>query len=220
MIDQLLISMQLLVRSYHPEVRKTGSTLPELISGTAFFPEEQVSGEASSHLGGCRICSPARPSCLLATTSTAHQCLPTFDAERRGEQESFFWGSLLEYLSHACIDPEQCFFTKCSDWAQAQKRRRPHACGNGIHDECQAFLNGQIRIVNPSLIVALGQKAYSRVSKLRPAVPLLRLLHPSARELKPCATRRQLIEREGNVLRHAYTSRSRALATSGAPGPQ
>ena len=37
-LEQLFESMRLLVRSYHPEVRKTGTSVPELVHGTAFFP--------------------------------------------------------------------------------------------------------------------------------------------------------------------------------------
>jgi hypothetical protein len=41
--------MQLLVRRYHPEVRRTGSTISEIVNGTAFFP------------GGCGLWSGSIP---------------------------------------------------------------------------------------------------------------------------------------------------------------
>jgi hypothetical protein len=205
MIDQLLTSMQLLVRSYHPDVRKTGSTLSELISGTAFFPGGTGLWRGNQPFGRVPDLFPDAPVMFVGHN---------FDSIRGynrsivkgGEAHSFFWGILLAYLAHARIGPEQCFFTNALMGLKPGSAVGAMPAVPGYHDECHAFLNSQIEIVNPSLIATLGKKAFSRVSKLRPGVRLVRLLHPSARELRPLATRRKVVEREGSLLSRSYSS--------------
>jgi hypothetical protein len=212
-VERLLTSMQLLVQSYHPEVRKTGSTLSDLIPGTAFFPGGTGLWRGNQPFGSVPDLFPDAPVMFVGHNFDSvrgyhHSML------KGGEAHSFFWGIVLAYLAHAQICPEQCFFTNVLMGLKPGSAVGPMPAVAGYHDECQAFLGSQIEIVNPSLVVALGQKAFSQVSKLCPAVRLVSLLHPSARELKPCATRRELIEREGNVLRRAYTLGPRALDLS------
>jgi uracil-DNA glycosylase len=209
-IEQLLTSMHVLVRSYHPDVRNTGSTLSELIPGTAFFPGGTGLWRGNQPFGRLPDSFPDAPVMFLGHN---------FDSIRAhddsmlkgGEGQSLFWRILLAYLSHAHIGPEKCFFTNALMGLKPGSAVGSMPAIPGYHDECQAFLNSQIEIVKPSLIVALGQKAFSRVSKLSPAIRTVDLLHPSARELKPLGTRRELIEGEGNLLSRAIRLSNRTL---------
>jgi uracil-DNA glycosylase len=126
-----------------------------------------------------------------------------------GEAQSFFWRTLLAYLSQASIRPERCFFTNALMGLKPGNAIGPMPAVPGYYDECQAFLKRQIEIVDPSLIVTLGQKARARVTNLQTTVPSVGLLHPSARELKPLTTRCSFIEREAEVLSKAYESARR-----------
>ena len=60
-----------------------------------------------------------------------------------------------------------------------------------FENECAEFLLEQIRIVQPSVIIAFGQEAYSRVRKIVPNVA--KCAHPSAREFIPLATRAEKV---------------------------
>jgi hypothetical protein len=187
-LEQLLESMQVLVRSYHPEVRKTGSTIPELVPGTAFFSRRLRSLERCRPFGMLPDLFPDAPVMFVAHNFDS---ISAYEKCKRigGEAHSFFWRTLLAYLSQASIRPERCFFTNALRGLKPGSAVGPMPAVPGYHDECQIFLGRQIEIVGPSLVVALGQKARTRVSNLQTTVASVGLLHPSARELKPLTTR-------------------------------
>ena len=82
-----------------------------------------------------------------------------------------------------CLEAEECFFSNALMGLKPGSATGPMPSTPAYKDECQVFLNEQIRIVNPSLVVSLGGDASERVRKLKPSVQCVRLLHPSAREL-------------------------------------
>ncbi len=198
--------MQLLVRSYHPEVRKTGATLSDLVNGTAFFPGGSGLWRGSEHFGKLPKFFPDAPVMFVAhnfdSVSAYEKCLLN-----GGEPGSFFWRILLSYLCKAGIQPECCFFTNVLMGLKPGSAVGPMPEVPGYLKECQDFLRRQIEIVQPSLIIALGQKASTRLAFLRPTVPFIRVLHPSARQFKPVATRDELTAREAAALSEAYVSR-------------
>jgi len=199
-LEQLLASMQLLVRDYHPAVGKTGLTLGELIGGTAFFPGGSGLWRGTEPYGQLPDFFPETPVMIIAhnfDSMRAHEK----SMRRGGEAQSFFWRILLAYLSAAAIRPDQCFFTNALMGLKPGSAVGSMPAVPGYYDQCQAFLSRQIEIVNPSIIVTLGQKAHSRATKLRIVRPLVGLLHPSAREMKPLPLRCALIDREAKALR-------------------
>lgn len=136
--------------------------------------------------------------------------------KRGGECHSRFWENLLAYLAHAGLDPAGCFFSNALMGLKPGGAVGPMPTVPGYADECRAFLGRQIEIVQPLLIVALGERASARVKQLRPVAPSVGLPHPSARELSPRTTRSAVIAGEGEVLRSAV----RAAATRRAvPSP-
>jgi hypothetical protein len=204
-VQQLLTSMQLVVKSYHPDVPRTGATLSELIPGTAVFPGGAGLWRGSQPFGPMPEFFPDNPVMFVGhnfDSARAH----AVSKERGGEAQSPFWRNLLAYLSHAGLEPAECFFSNALMGLKPGSATGPMPSTPAYEDECQAFLNQQIQIVEPSLVVALGGKASMCVTKLKLPVPCVRLLHPSARELKPAATRQSHIARHGEVLREAYTA--------------
>jgi hypothetical protein len=197
--------MQDLVVSYHPTVVKTGAAVSELICGTAFFPGGCGLWRGSMPFGRLPDLFPDAPVMLVGHNFDS---ISAYEESFRkgGEAQSFFWRILLDYLSQAGIEPERCFFTNALMGLKPGSAIGPMPVVAGYYDECLAFLKRQIELVQPSLIVALGQKAYSRVTTLQPSVPVIHLLHPSAREIKPLATRHEFTERQAAVLAQAYAS--------------
>jgi uracil-DNA glycosylase len=194
--------MQLLVRDYHPAVGKTASSLAELIGGTAFFPGGSGLWRGNEPFGQLPDLFPEAAVMIVAHNFDS---MRAHEKSRRqgGEAQSFFWRILLAYLSAAAIPPDRCFFTNALMGLKPGSAVGPMPAVSGYHDQCQAFLVRQIEIVNPSIIVTLGQRAHSHVTKLRPVHPLVSLLHPSARALKPLPSRCALIDREAKGLRAA-----------------
>ena len=182
--------MQLLVRRYHPELCKTGSTMSELVNGTAFFPGGCGLWRGDIAFGTMPELFPDAPVMFVAhnfdSISAYEKCVEAV-------AWPFFVDFLPGYLSKAGIQPEVCFFTNALMGLKPGSAVGAMPSVPGYADECQTFLRRQIDIVQPSLLVALGEKAYSRLAVLRPTVPSIRLLHPSAREFKPAATRDELI---------------------------
>jgi hypothetical protein len=194
--------MQLVVRSYHPDVRGTGATLSELIPGTAFFPGGAGLWRGSQPFGPLPEFFPDNPIMFVGHNFDSARAYAV-SKERGGEAQSPFWKNLLAYLSHAGLEPGECFFSNALMGLKPGSATGPMPSTPAYKDECQAFLHEQIRIVKPSLVVALGEKAFTCVRKLESSVRCLRLLHPSARELKPRATRQIHIARHGDLLRDA-----------------
>ncbi len=198
-IQELLTEMETLVRSYHPTVVTTGRTLDELIGGTAFFPGGSGLWRGVSPFGPMPAHFPEAPLMFIAHN---------FDSIRAhdkskikgGEGGSTFWRNLLGYLQHANVNPGNCFFTNALMGLKPGSAVGDMPTVPGYEEECRQFLVRQIEIVKPSVIVALGQKAGKRVGVVRPAVPWVVLLHPSARELVPLATRDERIAAQGKVL--------------------
>ena len=201
--------MQDLVVSYDPNVGKTGAAVSELICGTAFFPGGSGLWRGSTSFGSSFGALPRLfPDAPVMFVGHNFDSISAYEKSARngGEAQSFFWRILLDYLSRAGIDPERCFFTNALMGLKPGSAVGTMPGGAGYHDECRRFLKRQIELVQPSLIVALGQKARSRVTAVRPGVPVIALLHPSARELKPLATRDEFISRQAAVLAQEYAS--------------
>jgi hypothetical protein len=204
-IQRLLDEMTTIVRSYHPTTRKTGSSIAELICGTAFFPGGAGLWRGDQTFGDLPDYFPERPIMFVAhnfDSIRAHDVAKV----KGGEAKSFFWRTLSAYLECAGIDPREGFFTNALMGLKPGSAVGDMPTAAGYEDECRQFLVRQIEIVRPSMIIALGQKAGKRVRAAAAAVPSVVLLHPSARELKPLATRRKVISTQAKVLSDLRTA--------------
>jgi len=90
------------------------------------------------------------------------------------------WRKLREYIAFAEVTPEQCFFTNALMGLQPQVARGQLRTSKVFRQECQAFLNEQIAIVEPRALVPLGPVASEDVLQIGTLVPSLPLLHPYA----------------------------------------
>ena len=197
-VQQLLDEMDRIVRDYDPTVGRTGRTVDELIQGTAFFP------------GGCglwrgnALCGPMPehfPTAPIMLVAHNYDSVASHERskERGGEVDSFFWRDvLIPYMTEAGIDPHDVFFTNALMGCKPGSATGDMPAAPGYEEQCSEFLERQIEIVEPRIVIALGDKARERVRKVAPNAPSI--MHPSAREFKPRVTRAERIHEQADRL--------------------
>ncbi len=185
-IGQLLTEMNEIVKSYHPEVQRTGTSLNELIAGTAVFPGGTGLWRGGANGGPMPLLFPDHPIMLVAhnfdSVEAFHQAIAA-----KGEVNNRFWDTLLGFLESADVKPEECFFTNILMGLKPGSASGPIPHSDGYQQECLRFLAAQVEIVKPKIVVTLGQiadtlwhKAQRRHNVLK-LVPSTALMHPSAR---------------------------------------
>jgi len=145
---------------------KTVELVPELMSGTAFFPGGGGLWTASS-TGKL----PDLPNAgVMVVGQDFHSKAGYLDSHRRGGEVRHFadgateshvptWRSLIELLGNFGIPPERCFFTNAYMGLRRSGKTGPFP---GIRDKafvarCGAFFRMQIEALNPRLILGLGR---------------------------------------------------------------
>lgn len=98
---------------------------------------------------------------------------------------------LIGYFAKADIDPANALYTNALMGMKPGSAVGDVPTVPGYQDQCLMFLQRQIEIVQPRLVVALGKKA--RLCLTRIGVDAVYPLRPSARELKPKATRETIV---------------------------
>jgi len=190
-LQHLLDSMHETVRDYHPTVGRTGRTVDELIQGTAFFPGGSGLWRGNRLRGPLPEVFPDAPVMLVAhnyDSITAHERAKA----RGGEVDSPFWRDrLIPYLAMAGIDPTDVFFTNVLMGCKPGSAIGDMPAVPGYEEQCLDFLRLQIAIVKPRAIVAFGGKARTRLRKIIPQADSV--MHPSAREFSPLASRAERI---------------------------
>jgi hypothetical protein len=88
-VERLLTSMTLMVQSYHPDVRRTGATLSELIPGTAFFPGGAGLWRGSQPFGPMPEFFPDHPVMFVGHNFDSARAYAVWK-ERGGEAQSPF----------------------------------------------------------------------------------------------------------------------------------
>jgi Uracil DNA glycosylase superfamily len=196
-LDELRRKMDEIITSYPPHIYKIEAPF---VVGTAFFP------------GGCGLW------CGLAPFAPAPQRFPETpvmfvghnyagaEAFRRlrakGGEGGFWWRDIvLPLLLEAGIDPTQAFFTNALMGLKDGASLGSMNASRQFEAECALFLREQIEIVRPSVVIAFGGDAYSRVRAVDESA--VKCVHPSAREFIPLGTRRQRVSERGAELRSA-----------------
>jgi hypothetical protein len=193
-VQQLLDEMNRIVVDYHPSVGRTGSTVPELIQGTAMFPGGTGLWRGTEPFGEIPAFFPENPIMLVAHNFDSVR--GHADSKRKGgEVKSLFWTILRGYIDY----PEQCFFTNVFMGLQPESAVGKMPSIPGYEAQCLEFLRAQIEIVNPRIVVALGGDARRLVRRVIPNAP--HLTHPSARTFIPLATRTELVGAQAATLR-------------------
>jgi len=203
-VSELLQEKRNIVRNYPELVRDTGDRIDDLIDGTAVFPGGTGLWHGANFWAPIPDLFPESPIMFVGhnfDSQDGHQK----SKERGGELQSLhtFWGVLLAYLEDAGITPEGCFFTNALMGLKPGSATGSMPPSKIFESQCLDFLNRQIQIVRPSLIVSLGGEASKRVCKTDAVVPGHKAMHPSAREFKPLVTRKLRIRAQGLALRDA-----------------
>ena len=175
-VQQLLDAMKTLVTKYHPNVRQTGSTLSDLIPGTAFFPGGSGLWRGREARGPMPTLFPDSPVMFVGHNFDS---IRAFDKAflKGGEANGEFWRRLSAILAGATLAPEGCFFTNVLMGLKPGSATGSMPSVHGYREQCALFLQKQIEIVRPCAVVALGIRAESYVSKLKQ--PRMNSRHPT-----------------------------------------
>jgi uracil-DNA glycosylase len=196
-VQQLLDAMQTLVTKYHPTVRQTGSTLAGLIEGTAFFPGGSGLWRGLEARGSMPAHFPDSPVMFVGHNFDS---IRAFDRalHKGGEAGGEFWRRLLAMLAGASLSPQRCFFTNALMGLKPGSATGSMPSVHGYREQCALFLQKQIEIVRPSVVVALGVRAESYVSKLDQ--PWMRSRHPTDWHFRERITRLQRLKAQGELI--------------------
>lgn len=190
--------MSATVRDYHPTVGRTSRMVDGLIQGTAFFPGGSGLWRGSSLGGPLPGRFPNAPIMFVAhnyDSITAHERAKA----RGGEVDSSFWRDrLIPYMRMAGIDPADVFFSNALMECKPGSAIGDMPVAPGYEEQCLDFLRQQIEIVRPRVVIALGGKARVRLRKVLPQGGSV--MHPSAREFSPLATRVERIREQAERL--------------------
>jgi len=192
-IQQLLDEMDSIVRDYHPSVGRTGKTVGDLIQGTSAFPGGSGLWRGTEPFGALPEFFPEDSIMFVAHNFDSKRAHDESKATG-GRGSSLYWKILSGYVE----DPTQCFFTNALMGLQPESAVGKMPRVPGYEDQCRAFLAKQIEIVAPRLVVALGKDAQKRLSKVIPGAPML--LHPSAWDFRPSATRSERVAEQAERL--------------------
>jgi hypothetical protein len=118
---------------------------------------------------------------------------------RGGEVQGDFWTRLLRILEAAGFNPEACFFTNVLMGLKPGGAEGPMPSVPGYREQCRRFLEGQVEIVKPRAVIALGKRSIEHVSRLD--CSFLELRHPGDWCFRPLATRDSLLVDGGHKLR-------------------
>ena len=197
-ISQLLSEKQRIVTDYPPLMIDTGTSLSDLIDGTAVFPGGSGLWRGPGFHGALPEYFPDSPIMFIGhnfDSETGH----SNSKSRGGELQSphTFWGVLLAYLKSAKVPPENCFFTNALMGLKSGNATGPMPSTPEFETQCVRFLVRQIQLVQPKLIISLGCEAPKRVKKAKPSIAWHQAMHPSAREFKPLLTRNERTHTQG-----------------------
>jgi hypothetical protein len=197
-IDELLRAMNETVTSYHPEVERTSANIEGLIQGTACFPGgaglwrgsanrgplPRILSGASRHVRRSQLRQPTWL-CPLACTrrGSARRLLDTPATDPRGRG----------------IQPRSVLFHKRAMGLKPGGAEGPMPSVPGYREQCRRFLEGQVEIVKPRAVIALGKRSIEHVSRLD--CSFLELRHPGDWCFRPLATRDSLLVDGGHKLR-------------------
>jgi hypothetical protein len=199
-IDELLVEMNRLVSSYEPSVGRTGTSFPNLIQGTAFFPGGSGLWRGVKNGGAMPEVFPSHPVMFVAHNYDSKKG-HNEALQSGGEVESPFWTRFwLPMLAFAGVDLTKCFFTNVLMGLQPERATGKMPAVDGYKSECRAFLLKQIAIVEPSVVITLGRAAQTISDGIIPRDTNIR--HPSdSYHFSPLATREERLREVGAKIR-------------------
>jgi hypothetical protein len=110
-IQELLDEMNRIVTYYPAGVARTGTTIDELIAGTAVFPGGSGLWRGDIYGGDLPLYFPENPTMFIGHNFDSVKAY-SGALNRKGEVKSDFWKMLKNFLREADnLDPADCFFT-------------------------------------------------------------------------------------------------------------
>jgi hypothetical protein len=190
--------MDVIVSDYDDTDRNSVRRMREPIDGTAFFPGGHGLWRGTTPHGPLPALFPNRPVMFVA-----HNFDKIAGYERslkRGVEPlgAATWKNLIAFLAFAQLEPTDCFFTNALMGLQPTKALGKLKTTQVFREQCKIFLAEQIEIVQPRLIVALGEVASGDLAEITAAVDGITLMHPYRANMNA-----QLPEIEGRRLRAA-----------------
>jgi hypothetical protein len=176
-----------IVVSYPPHIHRIE---PPFIVGTAFFPGGCGLWCGLEHFAPAPTLFPETPVMFVAHNYAGTDAFKRL--RTKGGEGGFWWRDIVvPLLRGAGLDPDRAFFTNAlmglKDGPSVGKMNAPRQ----FESECSRFLAEQIRIIQPSGIVAFGADAYQRVRLVTSEVA--KCIHPSAREFISLETRAERV---------------------------
>jgi len=197
-VAELLRAMAETVLSYHPTVGRTGSTIEDLIDGTACFPGGSGLWREERNGGPLPNDFPESPVMFVGHNFDSARGY-AISLERGGEAGGEFWVRLLRILDAAHLQPDVCFFSNALMGIKPGKAEGAMPSVPGYKEQCQRFLKRQVEIVRPCAVIALGVQANRNVSQLD--IQHISILHPGDWRLRPLLNRGNILVGEGRKLR-------------------
>ena len=160
--------------SVAPDRERAITPVPEMLSGTAFFP-----GGTGLWLG--KSLSEAPPNLPPMPIGKVMILGNDFCQSPSGHQEwlekdpyadvnTTTWQNMRPHFSEAGIQLEDCFFTNAYMGLRPEcgpfKGPSPGAKDREFVQRCESFLNTQIEVQKPRLILALGKHAITFIARL------------------------------------------------------
>ncbi len=192
-----------IVVSYPPHIHRIE---PPFIVGTAFFPGGCGLWCGLEHFAPAPAFFPETPVMFVAHNYASANAFRLLRA--KGGEGGFWWRDIvIPLLRGSGLDPSRAFFTNAlmglKDGPSLGKMNAPRQ----FESQCSLFLQEQVRVVQPSAIVALGQDAHRRVRFV--TSDAVKCVHPSAREFNPLVTRAERIGVRAAELRVSIEGASR-----------
>lgn len=198
-IADLRCSMAEIVVSYPGHIHRIE---PPFIVGTAFFPGGCGLWCGLEHFAPAPIVFPETPVMFVAHNYAGASAFQKLRA--KGGEGGFWWRDImLPLLRGAGVDPARAFFTNALMGLKEGPSVGSMNAPKHFESECSRFLEKQIRIIQPSGIVAFGADAFRRVRLVSSAVA--KCVHPSAREFIPLGTRAERVRVRAAELRESMS---------------
>ena len=202
-VNQLLGAMREIVTDYGA-LKRTNDQIGTIIQGTAVFPGGSGLWRGDMPFGALPEDFPDQPVMFVAHNfdkDASYQQSLARGIERMTDE---FWKNLRAYIHGASLREEQCFFTNALMGLQSMKATGPMNASTLFRQQCRAFMQRQIEIVNPRCIAILGADAAQELRQVHIAVAHDQLLHPSALRYKKRELRATIIEEQAVKLQLLY----------------
>lgn len=197
-VTHLRRSMDDIVQDYDDADPDGVRLVGEAIDGTAFFPGGHGLWRGTTPYGPLPDYFPEAPVMFVAHNFDK---IAGYERSRKRGVEPLgaaTWKNLIAYLAFADLNPDQCFFTNALMGLQPTKALGKLKTTDVFREQCRSFLAEQIAIVQPLLIVALGEVARADLAEMPAAAGAITLMHPYRANMD-----RALPETQGRRLRVA-----------------